>query len=62
MFTSDWKIINDERYIWTYNFFSPSENAKEHMIYDMNPYSEWWNGSNDPKAYKHEYIILKKIN
>jgi len=39
-------IVTTDEYLWTYNFYAPSNKAL-HTKYDVLPYNEWWNTSND---------------
>jgi len=41
--THDWEEFLDQRYIWTYNIYSPNTNHWLHRIYDMDTYLRWWN-------------------
>lgn len=54
MFTSDGKIVNDDAYIWTYNFFPPSD-EKNHKKYDIEPYLEFWNTEKDYRWFMYIY-------
>jgi len=40
------KLTND-KYIWTYNFYSPILNPGLHKDYDVDTYLEWWNTLNN---------------
>ncbi len=41
--THDWEEFLDERYIWTYNIYSPITDKDLHKKYDLAPYMRWWN-------------------
>jgi len=45
-----WRIVTDEKNIWTYNFYAAIWEDKAswlHKKYDVDPYVEWWNWWND---------------
>jgi len=47
IYMHNWFLEKDIEDIWTYNFYSPLEEAVLHSKYDIDTYYEWWNWPND---------------